>query len=148
MKDKRIEQVLEVLFFQACASNTGSGRTKQIVLTPKPSKENFPRRVRGIITDGSGVPVIGATVLVVGTNNGLERRRRQAFSIAVQSPDDVSVLFLGWSSRRIRVGNRTVIDVILSGAGRTSRRSSSYYGVQEKANMSGAVASVNFEGGG
>ena len=71
LKDKRIEQVLEVLF-SGLRIEYRVRENKQIVLTPKTTKEKLPPpTVRGIITDGSGVPVIGATVLVVGTNNGV-----------------------------------------------------------------------------
>lgn len=35
------------------------------------------------------MPVIGATVLVVGTNNGVVSGADGSYSIAVQSPDDV-----------------------------------------------------------
>lgn len=147
LKDKRIEQVLEVLF-SGLRIEYRVRENKQIVLTPKTTKEKLPPpTVRGIITDGSGVPVIGATVLVVGTNNGVVSGADGSYSIAVQSPDDVlRFSFLGCEPRRIRVGNRTVIDVVLSEQENALEEVVVVaYGVQKKANMSGAVASVNFE---
>lgn len=72
------------------------------------------RRVSGAVTDPSGFPVSGATVLLKGTNTGIATDFDGRYTITVPNPENVLVFsFLGFEAQEIMVGNQTTIDVSL-----------------------------------
>lgn len=148
MKESSIRQILEALF-QGKGITFQIRENRQIVLTAAPpAKDKEPsKRITGTITSDKGVPIAGATVLIAGTSTGTITNAEGRYSIDIQSPDDELLFtFLGYESRRMRVGNRSVIDITLREQENLLEEVVVVaYGVQKKANMSGAVSSVNLE---
>ncbi len=70
-------------------------------------------RVTGSIKDEAGAPLIGATVVQVGTTNGTITDFDGKFNLSVQSDAILEFKFLGYITQRIEVGNKTNIDVVL-----------------------------------
>ncbi|SHJ07123.1 TonB-linked outer membrane protein, SusC/RagA family [Arenibacter nanhaiticus] len=71
------------------------------------------KTVTGTISDGSGLPLPGANVLVKGTTTGTQTDFDGNYSIQA-SPNDVLVFsYLGFTTQNITVGNKTVINVSL-----------------------------------
>ena len=71
--------------------------------------------ITGKITDESGSPLAGASVVVKGTTNGVVADARGNYSITVS--DNNSVLefsFLGYVSQDINIGGRSLINVTLA----------------------------------
>ena len=70
--------------------------------------------VSGTVFDQTGFPVIGAAVLVKGTNNGTIVSIDGKFEIEAKSEDILVFSSIGFISQEISVGTRSVINVTLS----------------------------------
>jgi len=73
------------------------------------------RTVTGIVSDDSGDPLPGVTVVILGTSQGSVSDQNGNFSIDV--PDENAILrfsFIGMEPQEIAVGNQTVINVTLA----------------------------------
>ena len=69
--------------------------------------------VTGYVRDQAGLPVIGATVLVDGTQNGTATNAEGWFSIEAAPSDQLSVSFIGYKTATVAVGSRSQIDITL-----------------------------------
>lgn len=71
--------------------------------------------VSGKVTDASGAPMVGVTVIEQGTSNGVTTGVDGSYKITVKG-DNSTLTFssLGYSSQRIPVGVRNTIDATLS----------------------------------
>lgn len=90
-----------------------------VILTRQnsPPQSDSGRRltVRGRITAGAGESVVGATVMVKGTQTGVSSDVEGNYEIVVPGPGSVLVFnYLGYQPQEIAVGNRTQIDVRLA----------------------------------
>ncbi len=71
-------------------------------------------KVSGIITDQSGMPISGVTVMVKGTNKGVVSNLDGKYTIVVMDPANVLVFSsLGFEKHELTVGYRKVINVSL-----------------------------------
>ena len=101
--------------------------------------------VTGTVTDETGTPLVGLTVVISGTNTGAVTDLDGHYSIEV--PDGNAVLvfsYLGYTTQETAVGNRNVIDVqlfpdtelladaVVIGYGTTTRK-----------DMTGSISAVN-----
>ena len=127
-------------------------QNRQIILTladsAKQESASLKRTVRGIVRDQkTKEPLVGVTVLLEGTSAGTTTGIDGRYSIECPEVDAQSTLqfsFLGYSILRERINNRRVVDVELSEEAREIDDVVVVaYGVQRKANLSGAVSSVN-----
>ncbi|MGV8136696.1 MAG: SusC/RagA family TonB-linked outer membrane protein [Mangrovibacterium sp.] len=71
------------------------------------------KSVKGTITDGSGAPVPGATVTVVGSTRGVITDMDGHYSIEVSPSDRLQFSFVGLESQTVEVGAQTVINIQL-----------------------------------
>lgn len=73
-----------------------------------------PKKVTGVVTDKSGEPLIGATVIVQGGKQGTMTDADGKYTIA-NVPADGSLLFsyVGMVTQTIEVGDKSVINVVL-----------------------------------
>jgi len=69
--------------------------------------------VRGTIVDESGLPVIGAAVIVKGTTIGAASNEDGAYSLETRSDAILEVSSIGYITQEIAVNGRTRIDIIL-----------------------------------
>ncbi|GAA0549348.1 TonB-dependent receptor [Chitinophaga japonensis] len=101
--------------------------------------------VTGKVTDENGAPVVGATVLVEGSQRSTSADADGNYRIEV--PDGGKVLVfscIGYMTRKVPLNNRTVINLQMQ----TDEKSLGEvvvvgYGVQKKVTVTGAVASIN-----
>ena len=78
--------------------------------------EHKPLAVKGVVRDGAGMPVIGASVVVKGTAVGVSTDVNGAFALTVPAPAETAVLevnFLGYEPQEIAVGSRTDFQITL-----------------------------------
>lgn len=81
--------------------------------------EQKPLPVKGVVRDGEGQPVIGATVVVKGTTVGTSTDVNGVFTLTVPAPAETAVLvfnYLGYEPQEIAVGSRTDFQVTLKEA--------------------------------
>lgn len=75
--------------------------------------------VTGVVKDASGEPLVGATVMVKGTNRGVSTDSDGRYSINAAPGSTLVVSYVGYTGREITVGNDKTIDIDLI-AGDTS----------------------------
>ncbi|MFD2522613.1 SusC/RagA family TonB-linked outer membrane protein [Emticicia soli] len=102
--------------------------------------------IKGRVTDkdgGDGLP--GVSITIKGTTRGVTTDAQGNYNISV--PNDKSVLvfsFLGYEKQEIPVGSRSTINVVLGSDMQSLEEVVVVgYGTQKKANMTGAVSSID-----
>jgi TonB-linked SusC/RagA family outer membrane protein len=114
-----------------------------ISASPQPSKS---RNVSGVVLDDGGDPLVGASVAVKGTTTGALTDLSGSYSLQASDDDVLVFSFMGLTSKEESVGDRSRVDVQLSeDAKQIDEIVVVGYGVQKKANLTGSVASINFE---
>ena len=103
------------------------------------------RIVRGKVTDESGEVLPGVSVLIKGTQKGTITDDQGSFSLDVPEEDAVLVFsFVGYHSQEVPVGNKTLLDVVLSVDTKTLEEIVVVgYGVQKKSDLTGAISSIS-----
>ena len=87
-----------------------------ILLSPSARPSYGPASVRGVVTDVTGMPVIGASVLVKGTTVGVSTDVDGAYELQIPASDNPPVLvvnFLGYEPVEMAVGNRSEVNFTL-----------------------------------
>ena len=100
----------------------------------------------GKVVDGSGIPVIGAYVLVDGTNNGVITDLDGNFSLeGVSSGSVLKVSCIGYVSQDVSVGDDVKSLLITLEDDRTALDEAVVvgYGVQKKSDLTGSIGSVS-----
>lgn len=101
------------------------------------------RSISGIVTDDQGEPVIGASVVEKGTTNGVITDVNGQFTINVQPGAAFIISYLGYHPVEKTAGNQTHLDITLMEDTKTLDEVVVVgYGVQNKLNLTGSVASV------
>ncbi|MFD2519637.1 SusC/RagA family TonB-linked outer membrane protein [Emticicia soli] len=101
--------------------------------------------VKGRVTDETtGEPLIGASVVVKGTQKGATTDANGSYSIVVPSQNSVLVVgFIGYTKKEVTVGNNTTLDITLkSEASDLAQVVVIGYGTVAKKDMTGAVKSL------
>ena len=123
---------------------------RQIVLSNTDVIEKMvaqQKTISGKVTDSSGLPLPGVTVLIKGTTNGTISNADGKYSLS-KIPNDATLQFsfVGMKSQEIVIGSQTNINVIMvEDAIGIEEVVAIGYGVQKKVNLTGSVATVNLE---
>ncbi|MDB5286268.1 MAG: TonB-linked outer membrane protein SusC/RagA family, partial [Mucilaginibacter sp.] len=99
--------------------------------------------VKGVVKDGQGLPLPGATVVIKGTNGATSTDLNGKYSINV-SPTAILVFsFMGFDNQEIPVNNQTEINVTLTSNNKQlSEVVVVGYGSQRKRDITSAIATV------
>ena len=101
------------------------------------------KAVSGLVSDEQNVPLVGATVMVKGTQNGTIADVNGTYSLTVKEGDVLQAIFTGYITEEVTVGksdkinfilreDRTLLDdVVVIG-----------YGATKKSDLTGSVTSV------
>ena len=105
------------------------------------------KTIKGTVVDETGEPIIGANVVEKGTTNGVITDFNGEFTLNVPLNSTVQISYIGYNTQEVKItsttqtlnikmveDSETLDEVVVVG-----------YGVQKKANLTGAVASVDFE---
>ena len=99
-------------------------------------------KVRGVVKDASGEPLIGATVMIKGTSIGVSTDADGAFSINTEPGNTLVVSYVGYTTRELKAENG--MNVILNSSSEALDELVVVgYGTQKKVNLTGAVATVD-----
>ncbi len=143
--------VLEVLA-EVLPDMEATVKGRQIVLTRKEKAHPggnrtaaAPRRIKGLVYDDNGDPVVGAVLIVTGTREAAVTDSEGRYSIEAAGEAVLNVSCLGYITKDVRVGAGAVQanielplemlkleDAVVVG-----------YGTQKKVNLSGSVASIS-----
>ena len=106
-------------------------------------KSGTKHTVTGKVTDQSGEPLIGATVLVTGTTNGASTNATGDYSIQVPEGASLTFQYIGYEAKTEKVGARTKVDVKLEQSKQTIDEVVVIgYGTVKKTDLTGSVANV------
>ncbi len=119
-----------------------------IVIKPQQKKATGKKiKVRGVVKDETGEPVIGATVMEKGSsNNGVITDLDGNYTIEISGDGLFTVSYIGCKDQEIAVNGREVINVNLADDNKVLDEVVVVgYGVQKKRDVSTAVSSVKAE---
>ena len=71
------------------------------------------KQVSGTVKDANGNAIVGATVLVEGTNNGTTTGTDGSFRISAPANGNLLVSFIGYDDQKISIAGKTAVDVVL-----------------------------------
>lgn len=99
--------------------------------------------LKGVVQDEAGEPLIGATVMVKGTTQGVATDIDGNFAVNVKKGQTIDVSYVGYDAQSIKVNGQNNITVVMK------ENSSTLddlvvvgYGVQKKSDVTGSVTSV------
>ncbi len=117
---------------------------KEVMAVPVVAQSD--KKITGTVLDATGMPVIGANVMVKGTTNGTITDIDGKFSLEVSKDATLVVSYIGFSNQEIKVGNQTNLSIALKEDSKALDELVVVgYGVQKKVNLTGAVESVKAE---
>lgn len=100
--------------------------------------------ITGVVNDGDGDPLPGATILEKGTSNGTSTDFNGNFSLKVPNANATLVVsFVGFLSQEIVAGQEKLTIVLLEDKSNLDEIVVVGYGTQKKENLTSAVAVVN-----
>lgn len=69
-------------------------------------------KVTGTVTDSSGEPIVGASVMVMGSKGGAVTDIDGKYSVQVSPQATLRISYLGFKNEEVKVGGRKVIVTI------------------------------------
>ena len=114
-ENEPLKKVLDEMFRGTDIVYTVEGTN--ILLTRRPAApQSRAVSVTGRVTDASGQPIVGASVIVRGTTVGVSTDAEGRFALEVPSPaasQTLEVSYLGYETAAVPVGSRTSFEVTL-----------------------------------
>lgn len=100
--------------------------------------------ITGTVTDDTGLPLPGVSVVVDGTTRGVSTDFDGLYAIDVESANATLVFsYIGYLTQRIAMGNKTAVDLVMNeDVAKLDEVVVVGYGTQKKATLSGSVSSV------
>lgn len=102
--------------------------------------------VNGLVTDFSGEPLIGVSILVKGTSNGTVTDLDGKFSLSAEMGNMLQISYVGYISQEIKVESNKLLRIIMEEDTKKLEEVVVVgYGTQKKVNLTGAVSAVSAE---
>lgn len=146
VKGKSIEQTLSVIFGGTDVKYSINDR--HIMLFQSEMQQNSTQQkksVSGKVTDSSGIPLPGVSIVIKGTTNGTVSDGNGNYSLSNIS-ENTSLLFsfIGMKTQEKFIGNKTQIDVTLEEDNIGVEEVVVVgYGTQQKKNLTGSVDQIS-----
>ena len=107
------------------------------------SAQQAKQPVSGTVTDESGEPLVGVTVMVKNTTTGTTTDAQGHFQLSVEPGATLVFSYLGYNTQEIAVGNKTSLKVALQDNSQNIDEVVVVaYGTQKKVSVTGSVSSV------
>ena len=104
------------------------------------------RRITGVVKDDKGEPIIGANVVEKGTTNGIITDIEGRFQLEVSSNATLAVTYIGYNMQEVSTKEKNEIEIILSENTKALEEVVVVgYGTQKKVNLTGSIATINFD---
>lgn len=152
VKNRLITDVLDEMFAGQNVNYTIND--KHIVLykanTPSSDAVTTPqltKHITGKVSDLQGEPIIGANVVEkANPANGTITDVEGNFTIDIQSQSIIEISYIGYLTQEVTIGNQKNIQILLKEDTKNLDEVVVIgYGVQKKADLTGAVANINSE---
>lgn len=144
VKDENIFNILDIIFKDADVEY--SVVENRIVLSPK--AQNIQEKqnsdvVSGKVLDGSGNPVIGASIWVQGTSTGTITDLEGNYTLRAPDNSVLVISSIGFVTQAVIVGKQTTINVTLEDDKQSLNEVVVVgYGTQRKGNLTGSISSI------
>ena len=146
VKNESVEKILNGIFGNTNVSYVVKDR--QIVLTtatPEMGVSQRQKSISGKVTDSTGAPLPGVSIVVKGTTNGTITDGNGNYSLSnVSENGTLQFSFVGMKSEEVIVGDKTFIDVKLEeetiGIDEVVAIG---YGTQRKSDLTGSISSIS-----
>lgn len=154
VKDKSINYVLDEVCSQAGISYTIKGNNQVVIHEAMSAvsqnavlQQQVTKTIKGVVVDASGMPIIGANIMVKGTTNGTITDMDGNFSLNNIDNDAVlTISYIGYSNQEVKVGNKTNFSITLKEDTKTLDEVVVVgYGTTTKRAMVASVSSVKTE---
>lgn len=122
--------------------------TKIIASTVETKKvEQTKKTITGKVVDNNGEPIIGANIVEKGVStNGTISNFDGSFTLNVENNAVIRVTYIGYLDQEIKTAGKTTFHIVMhEDAQALSEVVVVGYGTQKKANLTGAVSSVNVD---
>ena len=80
--------------------------------SPLPNEVQQAKKITGTVSDAMG-PVIGASVVVKGTSNGVATDFDGNFTLSVNQGQTIVVSYIGYITKEIKIDSRTNYEITL-----------------------------------
>ena len=105
--------------------------------------QNSRFNVKGVVIDEQGEPLIGASVFIKGTSEGVVTDMDGTFALSVNEGAVLTVSYIGYLPKDVEVGNRDNFNITLEPDSKTLEEVVVIgYGTVKKKDLTGSVASV------
>ena len=102
--------------------------------------------VKGLVTDSSGEPLIGVSILVKSTNNGTVSDLDGKFTVTAKTGDILHISYVGYISQEIKAEENKQLRIIMEEDTKKLEEVVIVgYGTQKKVNLTGSVSSISAE---
>lgn len=102
------------------------------------------KSITGTVTETNGEPMLGATIIVVGTNNGTSTDFDGKFNLTVNQGEKLEVSYVGYGTKTIEVGSANTYDIVLEmDSNIMDEVLIVAYGTATKESITGSVASID-----
>ena len=120
--------------------------TKKFVQPSNTKTGQQKKKVSGIISDGNGEPLIGATVIEKGTKNGTATDIDGHFALDVDPNAQLEVSYIGYQKTIIKTSEKSEYAIILNSDSELLDDIVVVgYGTMKKSDLTGSVASANLK---
>ena len=101
-------------------------------------------KVNGVVTDESGEPIIGCTVMQKGANNGTATDLDGKFTLSVPQNSTITFSYIGFITQEVKIKNEKPISIILHEQNmKLNEVVVIGYGTMRKSDLTGSVGSLN-----
>ncbi len=115
-----------------------------LLFTVSVSAQNQSKTVSGVVMDENIMPLIGVTIKIKGSKNGVVSDSEGKFRIQANASDILMFSYLGYEDRLIAINNRKNIDVTMQpSATGLDEVVVVGYGTQKKSDVTGSVAKIS-----
>lgn len=102
--------------------------------------------VTGVVSDEENEPLIGASVQIKGTSNGVTTNIDGEYTISAPKNGTLVVSYVGYDAKEVAVNGQTTINIKMeSNATMLNEVVAVGYGTMKKSDLTGAISSVNTE---
>ncbi|MDP4205469.1 MAG: TonB-dependent receptor [Bacteroidota bacterium] len=150
-KDRYISNILDDILHDS--NLTYTVKDKVIVVYPRQLRGSIESQqqeqqkpvVNGLVTDLRGEPIIGASVTVKGTTQGVITNENGKYSIEIPNKNSVLVFsFVGMKTQEITVKSSRALNIILADEKFELQEVVAVgYGTQKKASLTGAISNIS-----
>ncbi|MEG2062042.1 MAG: carboxypeptidase-like regulatory domain-containing protein, partial [Alistipes sp.] len=116
------------------------------LMVVSPSLSAQETTLQGYVKAQQGEPLIGVTLLIDGTTRGTSTAADGSFTLKVTNKEVLTVSYLGYTSQKIAIGNRTQLDIVLvEEPNQLDEIVVVGYGTQKKRDVVGAIEQIKGE---